>query len=245
MGPKLAVGSGVVLVLGLDPFPRTAQPPSLGEGERSGYHAERSLLKECVQEAFWSRVLPLSGCLALVFHQAARRRLIASHPTFGVPLRFWALCGIVGFEGGCAMYGDSCANKAVVRLPDSKLVANILQYRNQLPVANFKMSSGDNLVERSSGSESATCSEEKPSNHYWDWQNLNPPPEETAVEDCDVEQGPSKCTYAELRLRNRETLQKKEVVASRPASVYDKLRQQNREEARSSAEKQKCQRKES
>ena len=217
MGPKLAVGSGVVLVLGLDPFPRTA-PPSLGEEESYGYHAERGLMKECVREAFWSRVLPLSGCLALAFHQAARRRLIASHPTFRVPLRFWALGGIVGFEGGCAMYGDSCANKAVVRLPDSKLAANILRCRNQLPAANLKMSSGDNLVGSSSGSERVTYSEEKPSSHYWDWQNFNPPPEETGVEDCDTEQGPSKCTYFELRQRNRGTV-RKEVVSSRPASV--------------------------
>ena len=95
MGPKLAVGSGVVLVLGLDPFPRTAQPPSLGEGERSGYHAERSLLKECVREAFWSRVLPLSGCLALVFHQAAKR-CFDSKPSY-----LWGSPAILGSVWHC------------------------------------------------------------------------------------------------------------------------------------------------
>ena len=146
MSPKVAVGNGssVVLVLGLDPFPRTASP-SQGEGESSGYHAERRLMNECVREAFWSRVLPLSGCLALAFRQAARMRLIASHPTIGVPLRYWALGALVGFEGGCAMYGDSCANKAVVRMPNSKLVANILRSRNQLPANNFNMSRGETL----------------------------------------------------------------------------------------------------
>ena len=140
------------------------------------------------------------------------------------------------------MYGDSCANKAVVRLPDSKLVANILRCRNQLPADNFKMSSGGNLVGTSSGSASETCSEEKQVGQ-WDWQIFPPSPEETVAEDGDIEQGPSNFTYAELRQRNRGTLREKAVTA-RPVSIYDKLRQQNREEA-SLPEEQMCQRKES
>ena len=242
MSPKVAVGNGssVVLVLGLDPFPRTASP-SQGEGESSGYHAERRLMNECVREAFWSRVLPLSGCLALAFRQAARMRLIASHPTIGVPLRYWALGALVGFEGGCAMYGDSCANKAVVRMPNSKLVANILRIRNQLPANNFDMSGGgEHLLGISSGSASETHSEEKPSSQQWDWQIFPNPPEETVAEDCDIEQGPSSFTYAELRKRNRGTMREK-LVTSRPVSVYEKLRLQNREEA-SLTEEQMCQR---
>ena len=244
MSPKVAVGNGssVILVLGLDPFPRTA-PPSQGE-ESFGTHAvaERRLLNECVREAFWSRVLPLSGCLALAFRQAAKMRLISSHPTLGVPVRFWALGALVGFEGGCVLYGDSCANKAVARLPDSKLAANILRCRNQLPADNFKMSSGESLVATSRIGASLTYSEEKP-NSQWDWQIFPSPPEETVAEDCDIEQGPSNLIYAELRQRNRGTIRER-VLTSRPLSIYDKLRQQNREEA-SLTEEQMCRRKES
>ena len=75
----LAVGSGAVLVLGLDPFPRTALSGSRHSGDSFGYQAERSLLNECVREALWSRVLPLSGCLALAFRQASRWGIISSH----------------------------------------------------------------------------------------------------------------------------------------------------------------------
>ena len=138
------------------------------------------------------------------------------------------------------MYGDSCANKAVVRMPNSKLVANILRSRNQLPANNFKMSRGETLLGISSGSASETHSEEKPSSQQWDWQIFPNPPEETVAEDCDIEQGPSSFTYAELRKRNRGTMREK-LVTSRPVSVYEKLRLQNREEA-SLTEEQMCQR---
>ena len=242
MGPKLAVGSGAVLVLGLDPFPRTALSGSRPHGYSFGYHAERSLLNECVREAFWSRVLPLSGCLALAFRQAARWGIIASHPTLGVPLRFWALGALLGFEGGCAMYGDSCANKVVVRLPESRLAENILRYRNQLPAAKYKVTSGDSLMGASSGLlANSTHSEEKLTG-VWDWQNFIPRSEEAVAEDFDTVQGPSKFTYAELRQRNRGTT-REEVATSRPMSLYDKLRKQNREEA-NLAEKQLCKRNE-
>jgi len=242
MSPKLAVGSGAVLVLGLDPLPRKALP-NRPQGDSFGYHAERSLLIECKREAFWSRVLPLSGCLALAFRQAARRGIIASHPTFGVPLRFWALGALLGVEGGYAMYGDSCANKVVVRLPESRLAENILRYRNQLPGANFKVASGDSLVGTSSGLLTNSTHSEEELAGPWDWQNFIPPPEEAEAEDCDTVQGPLKFTYAELRQRNRGT-KKEEVATSRPMSLYDRLRKQNREEA-SLAEKQMCQKKES
>ena len=140
------------------------------------------------------------------------------------------------------MYGDSCANKVVVQLPESRLAENIIRYRNQLPAANFKVASGDSLMGTSSGLESSTHSEERLAG-TWDWQNFIPPPEETPAEDCDTVQDPSKFTYAELRQRNRRT-ENEEVVTSRPLSLYDKLRKQNREEA-SLSEKQMCQRKES
>ena len=257
MGLKVAAGNGssVFLVLGLDPFPRPASP-SQDEGESFGQHAEVRLLNECVREAFWSRVMPLSGCLALAFRQAARMRLIASHPTFGVPLRFWALGALIGFEGGCALYGDSCANKAVARLPNSKLAANILRCRNQIPADNLstfemssfnntegirilKLSSGDNMVGTSNDGTTTKYSDEIPSSQ-WDWQIFSPAPEETVGQDCDVEQGPSNFTYAELRQRNRGTI-RGEVMTSRPMSIYDKLRQRNRATL---TEEHMCQRKE-
>ena len=244
MGPKIVFGApgGIRLVLGLDPSPRKVSPDE-GHGQsfiNQDRFAEWRLLKECKQEALWSRVLPLGGCFALAFRQAARRGLIASHTTIGVPLRFWVIGGIFSFQLGYALYGESCANKAVVRLPDSELAANILRYRNQLPETKPNRSCEANMqsAETSSLLDSVPHPDGEPAG-VWNWQNLIPDPKETVAEDCGLKLSKTIKTYAELRQENRKI---RELIApSRPVSLYDKLRMQNREEARN-ATKTDCER---
>ena len=224
MGPKLALGSGAVLVLGLDPFPKSAPTSIQALDKNTGIDAERSLLNECVREAFWSRVLPLSGLIAVACHKAAKKRLIASHPTFGIPLRFWALNGLASFELGYAMYGDSCANKVVARLPTSILAANIQRCRNQLPALN-PQKVGETRLQSQGDADIA------PSDGELDWLAVFRSAEEKKTEVENAEQGPSMLTYAELRQQNREL---REVVdPTKPLSPYDRLRKQNRKVARS------------
>lgn len=122
------------------------------------------------------------------------------------------------------MYGDSCANKFLVRLPNSALARDIRRVRHHLPVAGMEAST-------SQSSKSPLAQETSAVVELDQWKDYFNSPEPAVL---DLEQPitsvlASRVSYSELRRLNRSSLVELSKKAHRPLTVYDELRRRNRE----------------
>lgn len=173
-----------------------------------------------------------------------RAGLLTRHPWLGARPAVWAAGLVLGYLGGGLMYGDSCANKALARLPRSALAADVRRVRGihrhgHLGLGGVSIENLDseveNLEKRQTGLESlseaaGSRGEEAEQESDEEWGAFFPPSEgRLAVAEAEA-QGPTRVTYAELRQSNRSSLvELARPAAARPPSVYDELRRRNRE----------------
>jgi hypothetical protein len=230
-------GDGAMLVLGLDPAP-VAAPPGPASPD-TGTLPERRLMADCRSEAFWRRRLPLYAALASCGVAGVRVGLVARHAWLGARPAVWAAGLLLGHLGGGLMYGDSCANKALARLPRSALAADVRRVRGLSRLGHLAPAvSIDNLEGE------VENLEKHPTNLAWlpgaggsrggeaeqEWGAFFPSSEERPAASRAEAQGPTRVTYSELRRSNRSSLvELARPVAARPPSVYDELRRRNRE----------------
>ena len=91
---------------------------------------EKLLIRECQEEAFYQRSLPLSICFGFGIHSLYNQGYINMHIFERVPRQVvkWGLvagAGVMGFWMGQLSYSNHCVTKFLERAPDGVVALDI------------------------------------------------------------------------------------------------------------------------
>lgn len=179
---------------------------------------ERAVMKECTDESFWYRSLPLSVAQGAVAHVLVEKEILKPSLRYGSKPKV-ALAVFVGYFIGKFSYADICADKFINKAPRSK-IADAIRTRRGLPPL-----------------EPTETETNGP-----DYGGLGVPQQDTTPiqygyqSELEVAGGlpqqPSASNYDDLRRKNRELSQAQDGYRSSQAvqgdGVYDDLRRMNR-----------------
>jgi len=185
---------------------------------------EKAVMKECTDESFWYRSLPLSVALMGTAHLLVERGILKPSLRYGSKPKV-AIASFLGYFFGKFSYAEACANKFLSKAPRSE-ISDAIRARRGLPALEPEPSNGP------------------------DYSGLGVPQQESSPLQYGYqpEQGvpgspqpPSTNNYEDLRRRNREMSQVPndgyrssmpqvgQGVEGQSGSAYDDLRRRNRE----------------
>jgi len=186
---------------------------------------EKAVMKECTDESFWYRSLPLSVALMGTAHLLVERGILKPSLRYGSKPKV-AIASFLGYFFGKFSYAEACANKFLSKAPRSE-ISDAIRARRGLPALEPEPSNGP------------------------DYSGLGVPQQESSPLQYGYqpEQGvtgspqpPSTNNYEDLRRRNREMSQVPNdgyrssmpqvgqgVEGQSSGSPYDDLRRRNRE----------------
>jgi len=151
---------------------------------------EKAVMKECTDESFWYRSLPLSVALMGTAHLLVERGILKPSLRYGSKPKV-AIASFLGYFFGKFSYAEACANKFLSKAPRSE-ISDAIRARRGLPALEPEPSNGP------------------------DYSGLGVPQQESSPLQYGYqpEQGvtgspqpPSTNNYEDLRRRNREKSQ--------------------------------------
>lgn len=215
-GPQGPYGAGVLGPYGAprgafggDPY--GMQDPKSLTGPYKFTREELHVLKQCNQESFYGRCLPLMAALGLGAYYGVHLGYSKPHPKYGATPKV-VLGLIVGFIGGKLSYKKKCEEK-ILALPGGKLKESILTRRkdgvrsqssdglyNDASLSYAMPYVGGNLEQR----EAKSISELDTDRPYDPYDDSFRSSVDNETEQLPIAPPSRSVTYDELRMKNRE-----------------------------------------
>jgi len=104
---------------------------------------EREVMRECMNEAFWARAVPVSLATGLFVHQLIRLEKIKASRYGGLPIIVGSSCLAYCIGKYTYIFGDNCARKFAEKVPDSEISKKFIEKQeavNEFSVMGYKIS---------------------------------------------------------------------------------------------------------
>eukprot|EP00088_Acartia_fossae_P053234 TRINITY_DN6046_c0_g1_i4.p1 TRINITY_DN6046_c0_g1~~TRINITY_DN6046_c0_g1_i4.p1 ORF type:complete len:307 (+),score=63.51 TRINITY_DN6046_c0_g1_i4:32-922(+) len=182
---------------------------------------ERSVMKECTDESFYYRSLPLSLGLGFAARVLVQKEILKPSLRYGATPKM-VLFGTLGYFLGKFTYVNVCAEKFLNKAPRSAIASAIRQRRGMPPLEPVDEPTQSDYGGLGVPQSSTNIQPDL----FTQSQNEIPP----------TSQQTSPSSYEELRQRNRETIAPpvpypgQTAPPGAPLSGYDEMRRRNREQ---------------